>query len=153
MKSELYQENDQSKLEDFMNIVYSVRGYQFDPDGMQSDIRNINRIYRDSGGDFWLIKDHDKIIGCIALKIINQTEKIGEIKRFFILPDYQGNGYGTMLMELLINESIKRGLKKLRLDTMKKSLQAISIFKKHYFYEIPKYNDNDIAEIFMERVL
>ena len=152
MKCESFNENDQNKLEDFMNIVYSVRGYKFDAFGLHRDVRNINEIYKISGGDFWIIKDNDLIIGSIALKLINQKEKIGEIKRYFVLPNYQGKGFGKMLMEFLINESKNRGLLKLRLDTMKESLKAISIFRKYGFYEIQKYNDNDIAEIFMERI-
>lgn len=152
MKCESFNENDQNELEEFMNIIYSVRGYKFDPSGLHSDVRNINGIYKFSGGDFWIIKENDLIIGSIALKIINQIEKIGEIKRYFVLPNYQGKGFGKMLMEYLINESKNRGLLKLRLDTMKESVKAISIFTKYGFYKIEKYNNNDFAEIFMERL-
>jgi ribosomal protein S18 acetylase RimI-like enzyme len=142
--------DDQIALEGFLEVMYSSRGFQFDPAGLHSDIRNINEVYKKSGGDFWIIKDNNRIIGSIALKIINKNDKIGEIKRYFVLPDYQGQGFGKILMEWVIKESKKRNLKRLRLDTMKNSVKALSIFRKYGFYEVPKYNNNDLAEIFME---
>jgi hypothetical protein len=40
--------------------------------------------------------------------------------------------------------------KNLRLDTTSKSPAAISLFRKHGFVEIVRYNDDPFAEIFME---
>lgn len=47
-----------------------------------------------TGGSVYLIQDEDKIIGTGSI------DK-NEIKRLFILPQYQGNGYGTALMNKL----------------------------------------------------
>lgn len=140
----------QNSLEQFLEIMYSSRGYRFDPEGLQSDIRDIENVYMKNGGNFWLLMIDNTIVGTIALKVIDTDNRIGEIKRYFVLPTFQNQGFGTMLIGNAMDESRKINLKILRLDTMRKSHKAISIFRRHRFYEIEKYNDNDVAEIYME---
>ena len=53
-------------------------------------------------------------------------------------------------MEHLLWNANKKELHILRLDTMRNSIAARKIFEKYGFQEINKYNDNEIAEIFME---
>jgi len=151
VKCLLYNSIDQEVLENFMKEMYEYRGYSFDPTGLQSDIRQIEKVYFSTGGQFWVIKEDDnRIIGSIALKIIDEEEGIGEIKRFFVLPEYQGEGKGKLLMWKAIDYARSINLKKVRLDTMKGSIVARAIFQDFGFMEIPKYNDNDIAELFYE---
>ena len=145
-----YSEDIQNELEDFLKFTYNAMGLEYQPDGLQSDTRKIREIYFNNGGFFWVAKDKNSIVGSIALKMINLDKRIGEIKRYFVLPSVQNKGIGSMLMEQLIVRAQKSGLSKLRLDTMKNSTKALSIFRKFGFKEIEKYNDNDIAEIFME---
>lgn len=142
--------SDQDQLEQFMSTMYASRGYVFDPEGLHSDIRSIEPLYLETGGGFWLLKEGQSVIGTIGLKGIDSDNKIGEIKRFFVLPEYQDKGYGKSMMSQVIEFARQAGFIKLRLDTEKQSYKAISVFRSFGFYEIPKYNDNDIAEIFME---
>ncbi|QIR35928.1 GNAT family N-acetyltransferase [Tolypothrix sp. PCC 7910] len=140
----------QASLEKFLEITLSYTGYKFDPTGLHSDIRNIEKIYQSPGGNFWIMIENGAVIGSIALKILNKIDKIGEIKRYFVLPLYQGKGIGTLLMEHLLLNAQKNELNILRLDTMRKSTAARKIFEKYEFQEINKYNANEVAEIFME---
>ncbi|QGQ95022.1 GNAT family N-acetyltransferase [Paenibacillus psychroresistens] len=145
-----YIRSDQDKLEYFMETMYVSRGYVFDPEGSHSDIRSIELLYFETGGGFWLLKEEQSVIGTIGLKGIDSENRIGEIKRFFVLPEYQDKGYGKNMMSQIIEFARQAGLIKLRLDTEKQSYKAMSVFRSFGFYEIPKYNDNDIAEIFLE---
>ena len=145
-----YMKSDQDQLEEFMNTMYVSRGYVFDPEGLHSDIRSINSLYFGTGGGFWLLKEGRSVIGTIGLKGIETESKIGEIKRFFVLPEYQNKGYGKSMMSQVIEFARQAGFIKLRLDTEKQSYKAMSVFRSFGFYEIPRYNENDIAEIFME---
>jgi len=133
-----------------MKTMYVSRGYVFDPEGLHSDIRSIEMLYFKTGGGFWLLKEEQNVIGTIGLKGIDSENRIGEIKRFFVLPEYQDKGYGKSMMSQIIEFAKQAGFIKLRLDTEKQSYKAISVFRSFGFYEIPKYNNNDIAEIFME---
>ncbi|MEH1906158.1 GNAT family N-acetyltransferase, partial [Nostoc sp.] len=116
-----YSSEFQASLEEFLEIMYSYRGYKFEPTGLQSDIRNIENIYQIQGGNFWIMRKNAIVIGSIGLKILNKIDKIGEIKRYFVLPSYQGKGIGTLLMEHLLLNANKNELHILRLDLLQKS--------------------------------
>lgn len=43
------------------------------------------------------------LIGTVAVRIIDIDDKVAELKRMFILPEYQGKGYGRLLLEYAID--------------------------------------------------
>jgi GNAT superfamily N-acetyltransferase len=86
----------------------------------------------------------------IGLKVLDRENSIAEIKRFFLLPEFQGFGYGKFLMKTAIDYAEEIKLRKIRLDTMKQAMTAQAIFRKFGFYEIPRYNNNEMAEYFYE---
>ncbi len=141
------------KLLAFLQVMQESRGNPFDRANLPSDILNIKETYQDCGGDFWVLESNQMIIGCIAIRTIDSAERIGEIKRYFVLPSHQRQGIGKMLMDHAISFATQKSLNKIRLDTMKKYESAMSVYLKNGFYEISKYNDNHIAEIFMEKSL
>jgi ribosomal protein S18 acetylase RimI-like enzyme len=153
MKFMTFHPDLQDKLEEFLQIMQTSRGYPFDRLNLPPDIKNIKETYQDCGGEFWALEDNNLIIGSIAVRTIDSENKILEIKRYFVLPSYQKQGVGAKLMAHAISFAEKNGFNKIRLDTMRKSEAAMIVFKKHGFYEIPKYNNNHIAEIFMEKSL
>lgn len=136
-----------------MQIMYECRGRQFDPIHLHTDIRNIKETYQQNGCDFWILQESEHIVGSVALRLLNSTEGIGEIKRYFVHPNFQGQGFGHKLITHAIDVAARQQLKALRLDTMKSAERALTIFKANGFYEIKKYNNNDIADLFMEKNL
>lgn len=153
MKCISYTRDMQKIIDDFFNTMYSVRGLTYEPLGRHNDLRNIQTIYQVDGGDFWVIVSDKKIIGTIGLKILNREKCIGEIKRMAVLPEYQGKGYGRLLLNNLIDEAKKKSLTILRLDTIKSYKKALNLYRSTGFYEIESYNDNELAEVYMEKKL
>ena len=41
----------------------------------------------------------NNVIGTIAIRKIDDGKRIVELKRMFVLPEFQGNGYGRLLLE------------------------------------------------------
>ncbi|WP_242972911.1 GNAT family N-acetyltransferase [Anaeromicrobium sediminis] len=76
-----------------------------------------------------LIEKEGRIIGTGSLLK-------NEIKRMFILPEYQGNGYGSLLLEELERRAKKEGYDTVVLDS---SLAAYSLYEKKGYIPI-KYN-------------
>ena len=64
--------------------------------------------------NFW-VTERDAICGCACLKI-EPNAKTGEIEAFFIHPDFQNLGIGTLLWKQLLDIAIKNRLTKLHLD-------------------------------------
>jgi len=145
-----YNHQYQNELEIFFNKMYDYLGFNLAITQKDNDIINIKTVYG-NGGEFWLIEQDKKIIGTIGIKNIDYP--IGELKRFYILPEHQGKGYGKILLNTLIDFAQANKYKKIRLDTTSKSSVAISLFEKYKFKYIDKYNDDEYAEYFMELLL
>jgi ribosomal protein S18 acetylase RimI-like enzyme len=49
-----------------------------------------------------------------------------------------------------IRHAAEAGFEKVRLDTIRNTGPAVRLFERHGFVEIPRYNDNPDADLFME---
>ena len=142
-----YQADFQKDVEAFLKNVFDSFGFRWEPENKDADTRRISEVYQ-KRGEFWTLWEGDQIVGSIALRVL--TDKVGEIKRFYMLPEYRSLGFGNLLLRTALQEAPRFGFEKLRLDTTSRSLAGIHLFRKYGFQEIPRYNDNSQAEFFFE---
>lgn len=83
--------------------------------------------------------------GVVAYQAIE--EGVCEMKRMFVLPEFQGKGIGQALGQRLIGEAKKAGFSYMRLDTHPWMTTAQGLYEKLGFVEIGRYNDNPTAGI------
>lgn len=145
-----YSEDYKDSLRLFLNTMYDVMGYRFPPSKKEKDLETVYTKCIQSGGDFLLLVNEQEVIGSIGVKVMDLDNGIGEVKRLFVLPRYQGKGYGEMLLTELINLSKEKKLRYLRLCTTHKSNKAIKLYEKVGFYNIEAYKYNPVTEIYME---
>ena len=70
---------------------------------------------KDKSIKFWSLWENDQLIGCGALKLLNNFH--GEFKSIRVSNCYRKNGFGEKIINYLILESKKIGLKKLSVET------------------------------------
>ena len=101
-------------------------------------------------GRLFLAVDGDEVIGCVALRKID--DRAGEMKRLYVRPQFRGRGLGRTLTEKLIAEAKQIGYAKLRLDTLPGKMdQAIAMYRSLGFQDIAPYYKNPVAgATFME---
>ena len=95
------------------------------------------------GGNIFFVRDNDKIIGTVALMKIE--EGVFELTKMAVTPDYQGKNIGQKLMEHTLEYARKQGWKKLIIYSNRKLENAIYIYKKYGFKEIPIEGNNPYA--------
>jgi putative acetyltransferase len=66
-----------------------------------------------------------------------QDSGIGELKRFFVLPEYRSTGVADALITTLIKYAADEGIDVLRLETGDKQQSAIAFFRRHGFVAVP----------------
>ena len=99
-------------------------------------------------------KNNNEIIGCIGFKTINQpTPNTGEVKLFFVNPDYHRQGIATKLFNHIQNIAKEMKLTKLRVFS---SLYADKFYEKMGFISKGKVirKNNEISpwtDIYMEK--
>jgi ribosomal protein S18 acetylase RimI-like enzyme len=115
------------------------------------DIDDYQNVYCNHGGVFLVAMDGGRIIGTGALRRLD--DQTGEIKRLWVLPEYQGRGFGYQLMSALLEAARQAAYSRLRLETSPQyQPRAVAFYRRLGFYEIPRYGD-DPDDIGMEMIL
>lgn len=95
------------------------------------------------GGHIFLVREKEEIIGCVALMKIE--ENTFELTKMAISPNHRGKQIGQKLMEHTINFSKGQPWKKLIIYSNRKLENAIHIYRKFGFIEIPIGENNPYA--------
>ena len=77
------------------------------------------------------------------------------MKRLYLRPQFRGKGLGRVLVDRIIAEARQMGYQRMRLDTVEPVMRdAVAMYRKIGFREIPPYCDNPIAgALYMELAL
>lgn len=97
----------------------------------------------DPGGNIFFVKEGNNIIGTVALMKIE--DGVFELTKMAITPAAQGKKAGQKLMEHCLSYAREMGWEKLIIYSNRKLENAIHIYKKYGFKEIPIGENNPYA--------
>jgi GNAT superfamily N-acetyltransferase len=127
-------------------------GDTLDADGLDHDIAHWQQEYDGTSGVLVLVVDPSgEVVGTAAVRVLEPG--LGELKRMWLRPALQGRGLGRRLLDRSLEEARQLGCRRLRLDSQGKLEAAVHLYRAFGFAEIPRYNDNPRADIWMERSL
>ena len=90
-----------------------------------------------------------KSVGVVGLRRF--SGKICELKRMYVRPDFRGRGIGRLLAARAIEEARAIGYARMRLDTLSRLKEAVSLYDSLGFKEIGPYRANpNKGVIYME---
>ena len=84
---------------------------------------------------------------------MKQFESTCELKRMYVLKEFRQLGLGQKLLDIAIDFAKSVGYSRMVLDSSKMLHVARALYLKKGFVDIPKYNDNYRADVFMEKKL
>jgi len=101
---------------------------------------------------FLIVERAGRAIGCGAIRL---SDGYGELKRMWVDPAMRGRRLGVRILEVLIAEATHCGLPILRLETGISQPEALGLYRRFGFEDIPPFGDYqpDPLSIFMERRL
>jgi putative acetyltransferase len=163
--------NDDS--EDVLHFISDMIVNEFnitlDFNNLDSDLVYIKQHYKDNGGCFWIVEriDNYQIIGTVAIRkleqLISTTDENDvdyaaaanavELKRLFLLKPYRGLGIGQQMLDTALNFARKSGYSKILLYSSMALTVSRILYLKNGFVDIPRYNADHRADIFMEKKL
>jgi len=144
-----FQPSMQQSVGDFFHKCFAAVGIPYSPKDRHADIADVERHYMQDGC-FWCLFDNEVLMGTVAVRIIDSEKKVVELKRMFVLPEYQGQGYGKLLLKYAIDYAREQQYSKICLDTRKQFSAAQHLYRSAGFVETDKYNDNEKAELYFE---
>lgn len=136
------------ELADYLAFI----GDALDAEGLDHDIAHWQEEYNGRSGVLLVVEDAaGEVVGTAGVRVLESG--VGELKRMWLRPACQRRGLGRRLMDACLDEARRLGCRALRLDTMAKMEAAVHLYRAYGFREIPPYNDNRRADIWMERGL
>ncbi len=127
--------------EDFkqLNIEWLEKFFWVEPHD-EEVLGNPEKYIIAPGGNIFFVRENEKIIGTVALMKIE--DGIFELTKMAVIPAAQGRNIGQKLMEHTLDFARRKGWKKLIIYSNRKFENAIYIYKKFGFKEIPIEEDN-----------
>jgi putative acetyltransferase len=100
------------------------------------------------GGAFLVMTEQGRVIGSGAIRRLD--EEACELKRFWFLPEYHGQGHAYRLFAALVEIARRFGYRLMRLETSPEyQPRAYAFYKRQGFYDIPRYGDDE-SDVGME---
>jgi GNAT superfamily N-acetyltransferase len=127
-------------------------GDALDADGLDHDIAHWQDEYDGRTGVLLLVVDEGgEVVGTAAVRVLEPG--VAELKRMWLRPAARGRGLAQELLDKCLDEGRRLGCQTMRLDSQGKLAAAVKLYRANGFREIPIYNDNPRADIWMERPL
>lgn len=92
------------------------------------------------GGNIFFVKETEDIIGCVAL--MKMEDNVFELTKMAVKPEHRGKKIGQRLMEYTIDFARKKKWEELIIYSNRKLENAIHLYKKYGFEEIPIEQNN-----------
>ena len=121
-----------------------------DLQGYDAEAEHPEDKYSMPGGRLYLARAEGKPVGCVALRQID--EKRCEIKRLYVRPAYRERGLGGQLIQRLISDARAIGYECLLLDTLPFLTDAIGMYHRRGFVDIPSYNNSPMENLVYMRL-
>ena len=135
-------------LEYAQSLGFSLCFQNFD-----KELANLPGDYSPPDGRLLLAEYDAQLAGCVALRKLE--DRICEMKRLYLRPDFRGKRLGRRLADRIIEEARQIGYQRMRLDTVEPAMKdAVAMYRRIGFREIAPYCTNPMAgALYMELVL
>lgn len=106
-------------------------GLDWEPEGADRDVLEVETFYLDRGGEFWVVEFAGKIVGTSAYYPCNRGDKTVEIRKMYLLPIARGQGLGQHLLAELEQVIITKGYREIWIETASILKTAVRLYEQN----------------------
>lgn len=126
-----WQLGDRTAAAAVIESVLAEYGLNWDPLDADRDVLEVEQAYHDSGGEFWIIAQSDKIVGTAGYYPVPRGNNAVEIRKMYLLPEVRGQGLGTFVLKQL-EEAIAQGhFSEIWIETASVLTEAVQLYERN----------------------
>ncbi len=146
-----YSPADQEAVEHLHVFAIQQMGAYLGRGPWDDDVYAIEETYLKRRGEFLIGENDGRLIAMGALK--RTSSERAEIKRMRVLPEYQGRGYGQLILDELEARARALGYRTLHLDTSILQVPAQRFYEKNGYREVGRDIYGQLEVILYEKQL
>lgn len=133
----------------FLEYAQSL-GFSLCFQNFEKELADLPGKYAPPDGRLLLADFSCQLAGCVGLRKLE--DRICEMKRLYVRPQFRGKGLGRALADRIIAEARQIGYDRMRLDTVEPVMRdAVAMYRRLGFREISPYCENPVAgALYME---
>ncbi len=124
-----WQPTDREAAGALIASVLAEYGLQWDAAGSDLDAWQVETYYWQTGGEFWVIHQGDRLVGTGGYHPINRGPKTVEIRKMYLHPSVRGVGLGRFLLAALEQAIVRRGFEAIWLETASVLQAAVYLYE------------------------
>lgn len=129
-------------VDDLVRRIPNERGAiltKYAPDRLPGLVAEWHHLHARPKGDMLLAWNGPKVVGCGMMRHLD--ESASELQRLFVDAEARGTGLGRDLCTALMAQAKADGRRVMRLDTGPELTEAIALYRRLGFREIPAYHN------------
>ncbi len=131
---------DLAKVADLFREYQQLIGVDLCFQGFEEELAGLPGKYAPPAGAIFIAVDNGELIGCVAMRPIDQQQ--AELKRLYVKSDRHGQGIGKQLFECAMSRAQSIGYGSIVLDTLESMRSARGLYQAYGFREIEGYYHN-----------
>jgi ribosomal protein S18 acetylase RimI-like enzyme len=146
-----YGTGDLAAVEDLHVFAIQQAGAYLGRGPWDDDVYAIKEVYLNNQGEFLLGEWDGRVVAMGGFR--RTAPERAEIKRMRVHPDYQGRGFGQIILDELETRACALGYKTLHLDTSVLQIPAQKLYEKNGFREVGRDIYQQLEVILYEKQL
>jgi putative acetyltransferase len=130
-----WQARDRLAAATVIQQVLAEYGLNWEPDGADRDVLEVETDYVQVGGAFWVVEyqaqtAEDQIVGTAAYYPTLRAPLAVEIRKMYLLPKVRGRGLGSFLLQALENTIAQQGHREIWVETASVLKEAVLLYER-----------------------
>ncbi len=121
---------DEGQVVALVKNVLLTYGFPWDPGGLDQDVLD-PAAYGRAGGTFLVLESGEQILGTIAARRLDGQRV--ELRRMYLHPAFWGEGWGSALLQALVDWATGAGFDRVELETDPRFDRSIGFYERKGF--------------------
>jgi putative acetyltransferase len=126
-----WESKDRQSAAEVIRAVLAEYSLDWEPDGADRDVVQVEECYLETGGEFWVIEYQNIVVGTGAYYPIKRGQNAVEIRKMYFSPQIRGLGLGKYLLQQLEDAIASRGFQEIWIETASILWEAVQMYEKN----------------------